>query len=61
MPSADDVGPAPVRYPRRAVDLYAELTGIVSVLETRGIEYALCGGLALAIHGAPRATQDIAT
>lgn len=31
----------------------------MSTLETRGIEYALCGGMALAIHGAPRATQDI--
>ena len=41
------------------MDLYAELSGIVSVLEERGIEYALCGGIALAIHGAPRATQDI--
>ncbi len=32
-------------------------------LEGRGIDYALCGGVALAIHGAPRASarpQDIA-
>jgi hypothetical protein len=55
----DGSAPTWVRYPRRAVDLYAELTGIVSVLEGRAIEYALCGGIALAIHGAPRATQDI--
>ena len=48
-----------MRYPRRAVDLYVELSAIVSVLEQRGIDYALCGGIALAIHGAPRATQDI--
>jgi hypothetical protein len=41
------------------VDLLEELSAIVSTLEARGIEYALCGGIALAIHGAPRATQDI--
>jgi hypothetical protein len=41
------------------VDLYQELSALVSTLETRGIDYALCGGMALAIHGAPRATQDI--
>lgn len=31
----------------------------MSTLEARHVEYALCGGIALAIHGAPRATQDI--
>jgi hypothetical protein len=41
------------------VDLYRELADLVSLLEERRIEYALCGGIALAIHGAPRATQDI--
>ncbi|HEY4183905.1 MAG TPA: nucleotidyl transferase AbiEii/AbiGii toxin family protein [Polyangia bacterium] len=41
------------------MDLYQELSALVSTLETRGIDYALCGGMALAIHGAPRATQDI--
>ena len=40
-------------------DLYDELTAIVDTLESRGIEYALCGGLAMAVHGFMRATEDI--
>lgn len=40
-------------------DLYEEFKSIVSALETRGIEYAVCGGLAMAVHGFPRATVDI--
>jgi hypothetical protein len=31
----------------------------VRALEEAEIEYALCGALALAVHGAPRATKDI--
>lgn len=42
-----------------AVDLLAELTVIVQALDDAGIEYALCGGVALAVHGLPRATKDI--
>ncbi|RYE93550.1 MAG: hypothetical protein EOO75_04120 [Myxococcales bacterium] len=42
-----------------ALDLFAELTGLLQILEQRGLDYALCGGIALAIHGVPRATQDI--
>jgi hypothetical protein len=41
------------------VNLFEELKELVAALEARGIDYALCGGVALAIHGAPRATQDI--
>ena len=41
------------------VDIYRELSALVALLEQQGIEYALCGGVALAIYGAPRATQDI--
>jgi len=41
------------------MDLYEELRRVVDVLEDSGIEYALCGGLALAVHGHPRATKDI--
>jgi len=41
------------------VDIYRELSALVSLLEEQRIEYALCGGIALAVHGAPRATQDI--
>ena len=40
-------------------DVYAELVSILRALEDANIEYALCGALALAVHGAPRATKDI--
>jgi hypothetical protein len=41
------------------LDLIAELERVVDALEMAGVDYALCGGLALAIHGHPRATKDI--
>jgi hypothetical protein len=41
------------------LDLYEELKVIIAALENRGIEYALCGGLAMAVHSFPRATVDI--
>jgi hypothetical protein len=41
------------------LDLETELEAIVDALDAGGIEYALCGGLAMAVHGAPRATIDI--
>ena len=41
------------------LDLYEELKGLVSRLDAAEIRYALCGGLALALHGIPRATVDI--
>jgi len=41
------------------VDVYAEFVAVVHALEEAHIEYALCGALALAVHGAPRATKDI--
>jgi hypothetical protein len=41
------------------VDLFAELTRIIEALDEAGIDYALCGGVALAVHGLPRATKDI--
>lgn len=40
-------------------DLFDELNQLISALEKHGIEYAVCGGLALTIHGFPRATFDI--
>ena len=40
-------------------DLDEELTRLRDRLEDAGIEYALCGGLAMGIHGHPRATIDI--
>jgi hypothetical protein len=41
------------------VDVYAELVAILRALDEASVEYALCGALALAVHGAPRATKDI--
>lgn len=42
-----------------ALDLIGELERVIDALDAAGIEYALCGGLALAVHGYPRATKDI--
>jgi hypothetical protein len=39
--------------------LLEQLTAIVRTLEDADLEYALVGGLAVAVWGAPRATQDI--
>jgi len=39
--------------------LYDELRTIINVLDRNGIDYALCGGIAMAVHGQPRATVDI--
>jgi hypothetical protein len=36
-----------------------ELKALVEKLNARGIPHALCGGLAMAVHGFPRATLDI--
>jgi hypothetical protein len=41
------------------VDLTTELAAIIDALDAAGIPYALCGGLAVALHGHIRATQDI--
>jgi Uncharacterised nucleotidyltransferase len=39
--------------------LFDELTSLIQSFEENEIEYAVCGGLALAIHGFARATLDI--
>ncbi len=39
--------------------LLSEFTKIVTAFEDNGLEYAVCGGLAMAIQGFPRATMDI--
>lgn len=39
--------------------LLDEFKSITSSLNNAGIEYAVCGGWAMAIHGLPRATMDI--
>ena len=41
----------------QVIDVYAELVAILEALEEAHIDYALCGALALAVHGAPRATR----
>lgn len=41
------------------LSLYQELRALVTALNVQGAEYALCGGVALAVHGEPRATRDI--
>lgn len=41
------------------MDLFDELLGLVQELDTANVEYALAGGLAVAVWGAPRATKDI--
>src|SRR6185436_1939977 len=41
------------------LDLFEELRAVIARLDEEGIPYALCGGLAMAVHGYPRATVDI--
>ena len=41
------------------LDLYEELRKLIAALDSNEIDYALCGGIAMAIHGRPRATVDI--
>jgi hypothetical protein len=40
-------------------DLERELDSIRNTLAEHAIDYALCGGLAVSVHGFPRATIDI--
>lgn len=41
------------------IDLYQELALLLDELRGADVEYALCGALALAVHGVPRATKDL--
>ena len=41
------------------LDITDELKGLVNELNLHEIEYALCGGLAMGVHGSTRATVDI--
>ena len=41
------------------MDILGEYTEFVKSLEAEGIEYATCGGLAMAVHGYVRATKDL--
>lgn len=40
-------------------DIFDEFRDLIVKLNAEQIEYAVCGGWALAIHGVPRATVDI--
>ena len=39
--------------------LYSEFKQIIDALNHEGVEYALCGGMAMAVYNLPRATMDI--
>jgi hypothetical protein len=41
------------------LDLYDEFAALIASLEAAGADYAVCGGLAMAIYGFPRATVDV--
>ncbi len=41
------------------MDLLIELKNLIKALDEEEIDYALCGGLALAVYARPRATLDI--
>lgn len=41
------------------MDLLDELVAVLDVLESHGVAYALCGGLAVAFYGYTRFTEDI--
>ena len=41
------------------MDIIDEMRGIIGNLKQEGIDYALCGGLAMAVYAMPRATLDI--
>jgi hypothetical protein len=41
------------------MDLYEELLGLIDSLGKAGLDYALCGGIAVAFYGYSRFTKDI--
>ena len=41
------------------LDILDELRQLVAVLDEREVEYALCGGMAMGVHGRARTTIDI--
>ncbi len=40
-------------------DIFDEFKNLIGRINEKQIDYAVCGGWAMAIHGAPRATVDI--
>ena len=41
------------------LDLYEEFRKLIGALDERQVDYALCGGIAMAVYDHPRATVDI--
>lgn len=41
------------------IDLYTEFYAMTDALSAANVPYAVCGGVAVAIHGYPRFTRDI--
>jgi hypothetical protein len=41
------------------MNLTDELKGLIAALQSAGVEFAVCGGMAMALHGHPRLTKDI--
>lgn len=41
------------------IDLYTEFYGLTDALTAAQVPFAVCGGVAVAIHGYPRFTRDI--
>lgn len=41
------------------MDILEELKAVIAQFDQDGIDYALCGGLAMAVYALPRATLDI--
>jgi len=41
------------------LDLFEEFRMLVAALTAAGVEFAVCGGLAMAVHARPRATLDV--
>ena len=40
-------------------DIFEEFQNLIGRINEKQIDYAVCGGWAMAVHGAPRATVDI--
>jgi 23S rRNA-/tRNA-specific pseudouridylate synthase len=51
--------PTRVDYPSRVLDLVEEFRALLDALGRARVEFAVCGGLAVAIHARPRATVDV--
>ncbi len=41
------------------MNLREELDAVLAAIRDCGIDYAICGGMALAVHGHPRFTEDL--